>query len=313
VLVQGTGVSEAAPNPGGRRSNVDRDFIAQGAGNVAAGSFQGLPVGGSVGQTALNVAAGARRRWAAVLTGMWIIVILVAFSGVVGKVAMPTLAAVLIYAAVGSLRPRELATIWRTGPTSQVAVAITFLATLFLPVTAAVGIGVALSLLLQLNQEAIDLSVVQLVPTDGDRWREEPAPRTLPNDAVTVLDVYGSLLYAGARTLEARLPDVTGAQRPVVVLRLRGRTSLGATFFLVVAGYAARLNEAGGRLYLSGVDAELADRMARTGRIDVDGPVQVFPAAGTLGTSTAAADEAAHTWLLTHRGPGTEPTGTSAG
>ena len=100
-------------------------------------------MGGSVGQTALNMAAGARSRWAAVLAGVWMLVILLAFSGIVGKVAMPTLAAVLIYAAVGSLRPGELVTIWRTGPTSQVAVATTFLATLFLPVTAAVGVGVA--------------------------------------------------------------------------------------------------------------------------------------------------------------------------
>jgi hypothetical protein len=45
----------------------------------------------------------------------------------------------------------EIATIWRTGLTSQIAILTTFAATLFLPVAAAVGIGVALSLLLQLN------------------------------------------------------------------------------------------------------------------------------------------------------------------
>ena len=47
----------------------------------------------------------------------------------------------------------------------------TFVATLFLPVAAAVGVGVALSLLLQLNQEAMDLTVVELVPTDDHRLR----------------------------------------------------------------------------------------------------------------------------------------------
>ena len=51
----------------------------------------------------------------------------------------------------------------------------TFLATLFLPVAAAVGIGVALSLLLQLNRGARDLSVVELVPAGGGRFTERPA------------------------------------------------------------------------------------------------------------------------------------------
>ena len=167
------------------------------------------------------------------------LVILALFSGLVAKIAVPTLGAILIFAAIGSLRPKEVATIdAATGRTSQVVVITTFAATLFLPVAAAVGIGVALSLLLQLNQDAMDLAIVELIPRDDGRFEERPAPATLTSDHITVLDVYGSLLYAGARTLQAHLPDPGEARSPVVLLRLRGRTSLGATFFKVVADYA---------------------------------------------------------------------------
>ena len=176
VLVQGAGVSEAAPNEDGTASNPNQDIIAQGAGNLASAFFRGLPVGGSVGQTALNVSAGGRTRWAAICSGIWMLVILALFSGLVAKVAMPTLGAILIFAAIGSLRLGEVATIWRTGLASRIAVVTTFGATLFLPVAAAVGIGVALSLLLQLNTEAMDLTVVELVPRDGGRFEERPAP-----------------------------------------------------------------------------------------------------------------------------------------
>lgn len=308
VLVQGAGVAEAAPDPGGRRSDANQDFVAQGLGNVAAGLYRGIPVGGSVGQTAVNVTAGARTRWGAITSGVWMLVILVAFSGVVGKVAMPTLAAVLIFAGVGSLRPGEVAAILRTGPVSQIALVTTFLATLFLSVTAAVGIGVALSLLLQLNQEAMDLKVVRLVTDGAGGWVERPAPRALRSGEVVVLDVYGSLFYAGARTLQARLPQVSGAESPVVVLRLRGRTSLGATFFAIVADFAHRLAAAGGRLYLSGLDPTLAGRLHHTGQVDVHGPVRLFEAEPGLGTSTAAAYDAAETWLVTHHPGGfTQP------
>ena len=207
VLVQGSGVAESAPNRDGSRSNANQDFVAQGVGNIASSLFRGQPVGGSVGQTALNIAAGARTRWASIFSGLWMLLILVAFGGIVGRVAMPTLAAVLIVAAIGSLRIREVQTVWLTGLSSQIALATTFLATLFLPVAAAVGIGVALSLLLQLNRGAMDLRVVELRKREDGRFEERPAPSSLPDRAVTVLDVYGSLLYAGARTLEARLPN----------------------------------------------------------------------------------------------------------
>ena len=164
-------------------------------------------MGGSVGQTALNVSVGARTRWAAIWSGIWLLVILALFSGLVAKIAVPTLGAILIFAAIGSLQLGEVRSIMRTGRSSQVAVITTFGATLFLPVAAAVGIGVALSLLLQLNQEAMDLAVVELVPRDDGRFEERPPPPALTSDHVTILDVYGSLMYAGARTLQAHLPD----------------------------------------------------------------------------------------------------------
>ncbi|WP_406831245.1 SulP family inorganic anion transporter [Pedococcus sp. KACC 23699] len=298
VLVQGAGVSESAPNADGRPSDMNRDFAAQGLGNLASGLLLGQPVGGSVGQTALNVSVGARTRWAGICSGLWMAVILVLFAGLVGKVAMPTLAAVLIFAAVGSLHPDALATIWRTGRLSQTALVTTFVATLFLPVAVAVGVGVAFSLLLQLNQEAMDLRVIELAPRDDGLFEERPAPKVLPSNQVTILDAYGSLFFAGARTLQARLPEVGNAQRPAVVLRLRGRTSLGATFFRILATYAEQIGAAGGRLYVSGLDPDLAALLARTVPVTVEPPDRVFGATPVLGESTWAALHEAQAWVV---------------
>ena len=296
VLVQGAGVAEAAPNPGDARPNPDQDIIAQGAGNLASGLFRGIPVGGSVGQTALNVSVGARTRWAAIWSGIWLLVILALFSGLVAKIAMPTLGAILIFAAIGSLQLGEIRSIMRTGRGSQIAVITTFGATLFLPVAAAVGIGVALSLLLQLNQEAMDLAVVELIPRDDGLFEERKPPAVLTSGHVTILDVYGSLMYAGSRTLQAHLPDPAGARSPVVVLRLRRRTSLGATFVKVVGDYADHLADSGGRLYLSGLDPSLTDRLRRTGHLD--GPVRAYEATPVVGESTRAASADAEAWLV---------------
>ncbi|MEV0332221.1 SulP family inorganic anion transporter [Nocardia sp. NPDC050717] len=288
VLVQGAGVAEAAPNPDGTRAKTDRDFCAQGIGNVFAALFRGMPVGGSVGQTAINVTAGARTRWAGMWSGLWILVILVALSGVVGRVPMPTLAAILIVAAVGSMNVDQIVAIWSSGNISRTALVVTFVATLLLPVTSAVGVGLAVSLLMQMNQEAIDLKVVRL-RVQGDYLVESPAPKHLSDNEIVILDVYGSLFYAGARTLQSRLPDPTGAVNCVVILRLRGRTTVSSTFLHIVADYARRLDEVGGRLYLSGVDPQV--RIVWTDELlDSQGiKIEFFPASSTVGESTLSA------------------------
>ncbi|MFD6101144.1 SulP family inorganic anion transporter [Nocardia salmonicida] len=288
VLVQGAGVAESAPNPGGARTSVDRDFTAQGIGNIFAGLFRGMPVGGSVGQTAINVSSGARGRWGGMWSGLWILVILVALAGAVGRVSLPTLAAILMVAAARSIDADRLVAIWSSGAISRTALVVTFVATLLLPVTAAVGVGVGLSLLLQLNQEAIDLKVVRL-RVDGDHLIEAKAPNSLSDNEIVILDVYGSLFYAGARTLQAKLPDPDGAHDPVVILRLRGRTSVSATFLHVIGDYARRLDALGGRLYLSGVDPHIRD-VWTDDLLHAQGlHIEFFPATSTLGESTLAA------------------------
>jgi SulP family sulfate permease len=309
VLVQGAGVSESAPNPDGSASDADRDFLAQGVGNVAAGLFKGMPVGGSVGQTALNVSAGGRTRWAAIFRGIWMLLILVLFSGAVGKVAVPTLAAVLIVAASSSLRIREATAVWRTGPNSKIAMTATFVATLALPVAAAVGIGVVLSMLLQLNREALDLAVVEVYFDAEGRPAERRAPSQLRSNEVTILAVYGSLYYAGARTLQARLPDPAGTERPAVVLRLRGRTSLGATSYAVLAHYAQRLAAVGGTLTLTGLAPGVVAQIRKTGRFDLERQVTLVPATERLFESTERGYRSAESWLF--GGVATDPPGSS--
>ena len=303
VLVQGSGVAESSQNLDGSRSDPNRDFIAQGAANVAAGLFQGQPVGGSVGQTALNTSSGATTRWAAVIAGIWVLVILVVFSGAVGEVVMSSLAAVLIYAAARSIRVAQIRVVWRSGINSQIAVCSTFLATLMLPIAAAVGLGVIVSLLLQLNQGISDVRVIELRRRDDGRFEEHPAPAVTPDRRVLVIDAYGSLLYAGARTLQIRLPDPSGATQPVVVLRLRGRHSLGATFAAVLSDYVERLDRVGGHLILSGVQSPVLAKIERSSSRRVAGAIEVFEASEVIGESTRLAIDAGERWLAEHPPP----------
>jgi len=299
VLVQGAGVAEAAPNPDKSRSDPDRDFVGQGVGNLLSGLFRGQPVGGSLGQTALNVSTGAVSRWASIFRGLWLALLILLFSRLIGAVVMATLAAVLIFAAVGSFRVGELQAILRTGRISQIALIVTFVATLSLPVADAVGIGLILSLLMQLNQEALDLRVVELTPREDGTFVEGPAKPRLESRTVVLLDVYGSLFYAGARTLQARLPDPGLAESAAVVLRLRGRTMLGATAFAVLSDYAERLAATGGRLYLSGVNPAVVRQLQRNRTVEAVAGVRIFEADDIVGESSLRAYHAASRWLET--------------
>jgi len=301
IVVQAAGVSESVPNPDGARRSTSRDFVAMGIANAAAGFLRGLPVGGSLSATALSLLAGAGSRWASVFAGLWMAVIVILFPQAVSPIAMPALAALLVIAGARTLRPQEVLSIWRTGWPSRLALVTTFLAMLFLPIQAAVGIGVVLSALLYLAQSSTEVAVMERTEHADGRVEERPARERLPSDAVTVLHVYGHLFYAGARTLEGRLPSPRGARRPVVVLRLRGRAHVGATLVEVLARYAEQLHDANGRLYLSGLAPSVREEIARTGKLDLSGPVQAYGETPIVGQSTRQAVADAQAWLVRAR------------
>ena len=297
IAVQGAGVSQSVKNPDGSSISPSRDLVAQGAANIASGIFSGIPAGGSVGQTALNVSVGARSRWAGVLHGLWMLAIVLLVPGLVGQVPMAVLAALMIMAGISAIDMREARSIWNTGGAARWSIIATFLATLVLSIPVAVAAGVVLTVVLYLKSSASDVRVRELIRLDDGRIAESKPPAHLRSNAVTVLDVDGSLFFAGARTLSDALPSPGRAKRPVVILRLRGYTSVGATLIEVLDDYADELAEVGGRLYLSGVDKEVSKQLRRAGKLELDSVVHLVPADDIFGASTEQAMTHASAWL----------------
>ena len=97
IGVQGSGVSQSVENPDGSPVNPSRDMVAQGVANVASGLLSGIPAGGSVGQTALNVRVNARSRWAGVFGGVWMLIFVLLLPELVGQVPMAVLGALMIF------------------------------------------------------------------------------------------------------------------------------------------------------------------------------------------------------------------------
>lgn len=259
VLVQAAGVGVAYPNTDGTANDVTRDFYAQGGSNIASGLVGGVPVGGSVGQTAFNVMAGGRTRWAVIISGLWMLVFVVALGPVLSAVPIPALAGLLILAGFGSLKPRALARSWRTGKASAAAALITMGATLLVPIHIAVLVGVVLSLLLSAITGASATHIVALEPAGPGHWRRAAVPTELAPGQVTALDIEGAGGFVSVPALFAQLSAVPGdggregERLFAVVLRLRGHLRTNLTFTKALEAYGEQLAASGGHLSVCGL------------------------------------------------------------
>jgi SulP family sulfate permease len=281
-LIQGAGVSQSIPNPDGKFPDISRDFVGQGIANIVTGFFQGVPAGGSMSGTVLNLNSGAKTRWVNIFVEL---------------IPMPALAGLVMLAGFQAFRLPDAVTVYMSGVVSATAMGLTFLGTLIIPLQYAVLIGVAFSILLHAFRSANKVEVVQVVPVEGGLPEEAPPPVQLPSDRTTILMIFGSVFFAAASAVEEKLPGVDETRHAVVIITLRGHTDVGSTFINVLERYDLALQAHGSKLMLAGVSPELMELLRRTGVLDQLGEASVFPATHQFGASVNMALEASQVWL----------------
>jgi SulP family sulfate permease len=296
-LIQGAGVSQGTPNPNGRYPDVSRDFIGQGAANIATSFVGGIPAGGSISGTALTMGAGAKSRWTNIFVGLFVAAIVLLAAPLVERVPMPSLAALLIVAGYQGLRVQEAVLAWNTNKISKVVMSVTFVATLVVPLQFAILLGMAISIVLHVFRESNKVVVTQWLLQPEGFPLEQPAPKRLPSHQLTLLHVYGSLFFAAAKSMEEMLPDVGDATHAVVAINLRGKSQIGSTFVTVLQHYSQALQDQDNKLMLVGVDPAVRDQLAKTGVLKLIGEENVFLATPQLGTALNQAVAAATAWL----------------
>ncbi|RXZ45865.1 SulP family inorganic anion transporter [Agromyces binzhouensis] len=302
-LVQGAAVSAGVPNLDGRPADASRDFVGQGAGNLVAGVFQGMPVGGSMSASALIAAAGARTRLALLFASAVMAAVILFASGVVAFIAMPSLAALLIVVGIGSIKPAKVVSVARTGAVQIAVMAVTFVLTLVVPLQYAVLVGVGLGIVMFVVQQSNRIRVRQVEFRADGRIREIEPVEVVPAHEVVVVQPYGSLFFASAPVFEARLPRVAPTSTgSVVILRLRGVDQLGLSLVEVLRRYAVDLRDRGSALRLVVTTEEVVSQLRHGGVTEVVGDDGVYRGTEWLGETVRTAHRDALAWVAARSG-----------
>ena len=302
ALVQGAGISANFPNPDGSYPDASRDFIGQGAANLASGLLQGMPVGGSVSATSLNKEAGAKSRQSLLFAAAVMAVVVVVFGRAVGYVAMPALAGLLMLVGFRSIKPTDLQTVWKTGVVQKAVLGITFVLTLVVPLQYAVLLGVGLSVVLHVVRQSNQVAVRRRIFDPDGYLIEVDPPAELPAHEVVVLQPYGSLFFAAAPVFEATLPAVREASiNSVVILRLRGRSDLGTTLMDVLYRYAQALTAVDSKLVIVSANDRIIEQLTVTRIAEVIGADNVYQGDERVGATVRRAHIDALAWVQSHR------------
>ncbi len=183
-------------------SNRSRESAGQGIANIAAAFFGGMGGCAMIGQSVINVSSGGRGRLSTLVSGAFLLVLLVAMQHLLALVPVAALTAVMIMVSINTFSWRSLAQL-RTNPKTSSAV---MLATVIVVSTGNLSAGVLVGVLMSGIFFASKVSrlsgVNSALSSDG---------------AVQIFHVAGQIFFASAGTLTNDIHVTEPSVRRIVI------------------------------------------------------------------------------------------------
>lgn len=256
--------------------NDNQDLIAQGLAKLAAGLTGSFPTSSSFSRSAINLYAGAQTGWAAVVTVLMVLAVLLWLTPALYFVPSPVLAAVVVTAVSSLFQPARFVRLWQLLPVEAFTMGITFVVTLLTAPRIYWGVlaGVMVSLVAFLHQRLHPRIIEVGLHPDGslrDRhlWKLPPLAKHL-----YALRMDAELDFAAASSLERNISDFLTHHPDTrhVCLFAQPINRIDATGVEVFAALRTTLAAQQITLHISGIKLPVEQVLMRAGQLQT-GPL----------------------------------------
>lgn len=153
-----------------RKTDKNRELIAQGIGNVFCGLLGGLPVTAVVVRGSANIEAGGRTRLASICHGVMLLMAVALFASFLNYIPLSSLAAILIFVGYKLTRPALYVAQYQRGRQQFVSFISTVVAILLtdLLVGFLIGMAVGIYYILYTHNKLSQFKIEELNENDGE-------------------------------------------------------------------------------------------------------------------------------------------------
>lgn len=133
-------------DPWKRKSNMDRDIVAVGAGNLACAFVGGLPMISEIVRSKANIDNGARTRFANLWHGVFLLVFVALIPTLIHRIPLAALASMLLFTGFRLAHPNEFRHALERGREQLAIFVVTLVGVLMTDLLVGIMIGIALKI-----------------------------------------------------------------------------------------------------------------------------------------------------------------------
>lgn len=259
--------------------DADREMIAIGAANIAAGASQGFAVSGTDSRTAIADMMGGRSQATGLVVAGLMVATLLSLTGPLAYLPTAGLGAILVGAAVGLFHTHDVARLWRVSRSECALSVATTLAVVVVGVLPGILSAVALAIvrILVITRRPIDCRLGR-VPGIGGFHNIADFPHAAEIPAVVIYRFEAAIVFFNAPYFKQRALAAAAARPGVKWLVLDASASplLDATGVDTIAELHAELEKRGITLAIAGPRKSWRNTLERAGVLERIGYYRIY-------------------------------------
>ncbi|BDE81074.1 SulP family inorganic anion transporter [Porphyromonas somerae] len=256
----------------GAKSDSNMELVGQGVANIVVPFFGGIPVTGAIARTMTNINNGGRTPVAGIIHAVVLLLILLVLSPLTSHIPMAVLAGVLVVVSYNMSGWRSFIAIFKGTKGDSLVMVITFLLTVLIDLTVAIGIGMVLAILILLKR-VLDASEINLI--DDENRHPESTKLNLPK-CIEVYEIEGPFFFGIANRFDETMRNMPGNPRARII-RMRMVPFVDTTAIHNLITMVQLHKESHTQIILSGVQPAVLETLRQGGVVDLLGEENVTP------------------------------------
>jgi len=265
----------------GTRHRSNMELVAQGVANIVSPLFGGIPATGAIARTATNIKNGARTPVAGMTHAVVLLLITLFFGRWAGLIPMATLAGILMLVAYQMSEWRVFRSELRATRSDAAVLVTTFLLTVLIDLTVAIGVGMVLAAFLFMRRMAEVTNVTLLTRDFGDRADDDEdvdpnsvRRRSIPR-GVLVYEINGPFFFGAAEQFKDTIGQI-GRPPKVLIIRMRNVPAVDSTGLHALRQVVTRSRKDGTLVLLCDVHAQPLVALGRSELLEELGEENIF-------------------------------------
>jgi SulP family sulfate permease len=278
ALTEAVSIARSLAARSGQHVDGNQEFVGQGLSNLFGSFFSGYVATGSFNRSGVNYAAGAKTPIAAMLAGMFLLLLVLLVAPWAQFLPNAAMAGILFLVAWGLIDFDEIIHVLKSSRAESAILFTTFGATLFLALEEAIIIGVLMSLSLYLSRTSKPQVRVRAPDPNSSTHKFTDAANAPECPQLRFIRIDGSLFFGATshirESLAAQDQASPGQKHVAIVAHGINFIDLAGAHYL--AEEAERRREAGGGLYFIRIKDTVQEQLAESGALKIIGGANLF-------------------------------------